>query len=113
MAEFCGAFPVLAGRGAAVRKFAEDCLARKAEFAASLKGQGVSCERWWFQEDVDAGGQLFLYFEAADIGRAFEVFATSSDPFVVWQREEMLAFSGVDVTEPGPPPPEKIFDITV
>jgi hypothetical protein len=50
--------------------------------------------------------------EADDVAATFSQIATSSDIFDEWQREQIFDISGVDMTQPGPPPPEKILDVT-
>jgi len=108
MAEFCGVFPVLPGKSDAMRKFAQECQSRREDFVTSLKRIGGSEERWFLQEgDPDL---VLVYFEADDVGAAFGGFAESKDPFDVWQKEQILDICGVDLTQPGPPPPAKIFD---
>jgi len=109
MAEFCGAFPVLPGKAGHVRTFAADCTTRQGEFAASLQRAGVQRELWFLSPD---GAALYVFLEAADVAAAFAQIATSSDPFDEWQRQQILEISGVDMTQPGPPPADKILDAT-
>jgi L-rhamnose mutarotase len=109
MAEFCGAFPVLPGKADAVRTFAADCHARREEFAASLRQAGVRREQWFLSP---GGDFLHVYLEAHDVAAAFAQIATSTDPFDEWQRERILDISGVDMTQPGPPPSEKVLDVS-
>jgi hypothetical protein len=109
MAEFCGAFPVLLGKADHVRAFAEDCMARREDFAASLERAGVERELWFLSPD---GSVLYVFLEADDVAAAFVQIATSSDPFDEWQRAQILEISGVDMTQPGPPPSEKILDVS-
>jgi hypothetical protein len=47
-----------------------------------------------------------------DVATAFAQIATSSDPFDGWQRQQILDISGVDMTQAGPPPSDKILDVT-
>jgi L-rhamnose mutarotase len=109
MAEFCGAFPVLPGKANHVRVFAADCMTRQVEFAASLERAGVKRELWFLSPDDTV---LYVFLEADDVAAAFSQIATSSDIFDEWQREQIFDISGVDMTQPGPPPPEKILDVT-
>jgi L-rhamnose mutarotase len=108
MAEFCGAFPVLLGKAGQVQDFAAACMTRRGEFAASLERAGVERELWFLSPD---GTMLYVFLEADDVSAAFAQIATSSDPFDEWQRQQILEISGVDMTQPGPPPSEKILDI--
>ena len=109
MAEFCGAFPVLPGKATHVRAFAADCMTRQGEFAASLERAGVKRELWFLSPD---GTVLYVFLEADNVAAAFAQIATSSDPLDEWQRQQILEISGVDMTQPGPPPSDKILDVT-
>jgi hypothetical protein len=109
MAEFCGAFPVLPGKANNVRVFAAECMTRQGEFADSLDRAGVARELWFLSADNTV---LYVFLEAGDVAAAFSQIATSSDPFDEWQRQQILDISGVDMTQPGPPPSEKILDVT-
>jgi L-rhamnose mutarotase len=109
MGEFCGTFPVLLGKADHVREFAAECTTRRGEFAASLGRAGVHRELWFLSPD---GTALYVFLEADDVAAAFAHIATSSDPFDEWQRQQILDISGVDMTQPGPPPPDKILDVT-
>lgn len=109
MADFCGAFPVLPGKREAMRKFAQEVSNRREDFVTSLKRQGASREQWFLQESDD-GDLVLVYFTADDVEAAFGGFAASTDPFDVWQKKQFLEICGIDLTQPGPPPPQVIFD---
>lgn len=108
MTEFMGAFPVLPGKRETLREYAKECAEKSEDFNLSMKRHGTSEEKWFLQEgDPDL---CLVYFKADDVAAMFEGFAQSNDPFDVWQRDKILEITGVDMAQPGPPPPTKIFD---
>ena len=103
--------PILPGQEEADRRvFAELQGARRAEYEAAWRRLGVRTERVWHQP-TPQGTVAVVYLEADDLGRVFEGIATSTDPFVVWWRDQILAIHGVDLSQPLPAPPnEQIQD---
>ena len=69
----------------------------------------MKSELWFLSPD---GTVLYVFLEADDVAAAFAQIATSSDPFDEWQRQQVFDISGVDMTQPGPPPSDKILDVT-
>jgi hypothetical protein len=109
MAVFMGAFPVLEGKEDEPRKFAEETLARRDEFAASQQRLGITKEMWVLQESPE-GSMVILHFESDDVERAFSEFAQSDDNFDVWFKGRVKEVTGVDLNEPPPGLPEMILD---
>ncbi len=110
MAVFNGAFPILPGKEAEAKAFAEECAgARSSEFAAMQKGVGTARETWSLQQ-TPMGSFMLVWFEAPDVEHVFADLATSTDDFAVWFRGQVLAFTGVDLSAPdGSPPPEVVL----
>jgi hypothetical protein len=82
---------------------------RRAEYDASRARVGVTTERVWLQA-TPMGDFAVVYLEAADIGKVFEGFLTSQDPFDQWFRDKILiGVHGMDPTAPPPPMNEPIF----
>jgi hypothetical protein len=51
-----------------------------------------------------------VYFEAANVRKALEYFISSTRPFEVWAKEQIIAFTGIDFNQPPKePPPEQIL----
>ncbi len=110
MAVFMGAFPILAGKEAEPRKFAEETRGRRDEFEASQKRLGITKEQWVLQESPE-GSMVILHFESDDVERAFASFAQSDDSFDVWFNDRVMEICGVDLNQPPPGPlPEMILD---
>jgi hypothetical protein len=59
---------------------------RRAEFATARRRQGVSRQAVWVQQGPH-GPREILVMESDDPMRAFELMATSQEPFDVWLRE--------------------------
>ena len=111
MAGYAFMVPVLPGQEEADRRFfAELQGPRRAEYEAAWRKLGLRTERVWHQS-TPQGTAAVVYLEADDPGRFFEGLATSTDPFVVWWRAQILAIHGLDLTQPLPGPPnEQIHD---
>ena len=76
---------------------------RKAELQASRKRVGLSKEEVWLQS-TPQGDMAVVYWEADDIGKVFEGFMTSTDPFDKWFREKILMeVHGMNPSGPMPP----------
>ena len=57
------------------------------------------------------GDFVIVYWEARDIGKVFEGFMGSNDPFGKWFRDKILIeIHGMDLKNP-PPVNEAIFDL--
>ncbi|MSQ25113.1 MAG: hypothetical protein EXR49_02390 [Dehalococcoidia bacterium] len=57
------------------------------------------------------GDFAIVYWEAPDIGRVFQTFMTSKDPFDIWFFEKFLKeVHGMDASKPPLPMNEMVFD---
>ena len=82
---------------------------RRAEFAAARRRQGVSRQGVWVQQGPE-GPREILVMEVEDPGRAFELMATSQEPFDAWLREVLLDTYKLDLSQPAGPLPEQLLD---
>jgi hypothetical protein len=82
---------------------------RKADLQASRKRVGLTREEVWLQQ-TPAGPVAVVYLEAPDIGKVFEAFLTSQDPFDKWFRDKLLIdIHGMNPSAPPPPMNERIL----
>lgn len=111
MASLACAFPILPGKTEQWQQFSQQMAGpRHSEYLASRKRLGITREVAYLQQ-TPHGDLAVVYFEAQDIGRVFEGFATSQEPFDVWFREQALEIHGLDLSQPMPGPlPEAIVD---
>ena len=110
MGVFNGVFPVLPGKEAAARAWAEALAGpRAADFAALQRRAELTRETLALQP-TPAGTVLLVWLEG-NIGRAFEVIATDDDPYTAWHRDQIKDITGVDLRAPAAgPPPETLLD---
>lgn len=87
MPAFCIAFPVKPGKGPAIREFCEEVTGdRRREFEASEARLGIPREAWFLQA------------------------TPQGDPFDQWFKEEVKAYTGVDLNQPPAGPlPERVL----
>ena len=111
MAAYAFMLPILPGQEELDRRvFAEVQGPRRAEYEAAWKEIGFQRERIWHQQ-TPQGTVAVVYLEADDLERAFSSIATSTNPFVVWWREQIQTIHGLDLTQPMPGPlNEQIHD---
>jgi len=83
---------------------------RHSDFAAFIKGAGLSRVRCWLQGGPGGDVALLLYEGESPAGFLQQI-ATSQEPFAVWFRERVLECNGMDMTEPMGPPPELVTDV--
>lgn len=82
---------------------------RKDALAALRKKVGLTKEDAWPQS-TPMGDFAVVYWEASDIGKVFQHFMKSRDPFDVWFREKALGeVHGMDAPLPPPPLNERIL----
>lgn len=83
---------------------------RRAEFDAARRRQGITRQCVWLSQGPD-GPREVLLMETEDPGRAFELMATSQEPFDIWLRELLLDTYKLDLTQPPAGPlPEQLLD---
>ena len=109
MATMLFALPIKSGQAEAARSFARECIGpRYAEYDASERRIGIAGENWYLLHTPSA--ELFvIQVEGADLMSSLGAFISSREPFDVWFKEQMLAFTGVDLNA-GPPPNEAIAE---
>ena len=105
----CFALPIQPGKTAAARAFLQELEGqRKEHYAASDRRLGLTKEVWAIQQTP--GGDLFVvYFEGADIGRAFRQFAASRDEFDVWFKRQVQETTGADLNTPPAAPLSEVL----
>ena len=97
MERACFALPVLPSMTDAARAFMRDLeTTRRDEYSASEQRIGIERE-FWFLQHTEQGDLYVAYMESPDLGRAFELFCNSKDPFDIWFKEQLLAATGVDL----------------
>jgi hypothetical protein len=67
-----------------------------------MKRQGVT-KGSWFLQNTPQGDMVIVYFEAADVEKAFEALAKSKTPFDAWFKQVKSA-TGVDLEQPSNEP---------
>ncbi len=110
MPTLCVAFPVKPGKAPAVKDFLKETTGpRRREFEASERRLGISKEAWFLQGSPQ-GDLALVYLEAKDLLKAWVDFGRSQDPFDLWFKEEVKAYTGVDFSQPPPGPlPEQVL----
>jgi hypothetical protein len=111
MASFVSAFPILPGKTEQWKHFCQEMVGpRRSEYEASNHRLGLTKEVVSLQQ-TPQGDMALVYWEAPDISRIFEGYASSQEPFDVWLREQIKDIHGVDMSQPPPGPlPEVVID---
>ena len=108
----CYAFtnPVIEGKIDTWKAYIEEMNGPRAnERKESRKKAGLTLERVWLQK-TPMGDFAVVYWEGDDIGKVFERFMTSNEPFDTWFREKILVeCHGMNVSSP-PPMNEMVLD---
>jgi hypothetical protein len=114
VASYAFALPIVPGQEDANRRFAAELTgSRRADFEASRRRMGLTAERVW-QQSTPQGTISVVYLEGDDLGKAFQVLATSRDPFDRWWHERVVEIHGVDLRQPLPGPPnEQLIDWSI
>jgi hypothetical protein len=103
------ALPIKAGHTEAARTFAKECIGpRFAEYDASERRIGIPVENWYLLRGPD-GDRFVIQVEGSDLMSSLGAFIASREPFDVWFKEQLLAFTGYDFNG-GPPPAETIAE---
>ena len=109
MATLMVALPVHAGQENAARDFAHECIGpRYGEFDASERRIGIPRENWYLLRTA-AGAFFVIYIEGANLQASLGAFIQSREPFDMWFKEQLRAFTGVDLNA-GPPPAEMVAE---
>ena len=113
MAELAIAVPILPGKTEAWKEFTRELESRRSEHEEVWRRLGGIRHVSWLQQTPE-GDMVLVYYEAEDIDRVFQEFATSDDPLMVWFRERVKDIHGMDLSQPLPLSfPEKYMDITI
>jgi hypothetical protein len=100
MDHVCLALPLLPGQVPHARTFMRQLDDdRRDEFDRSERRIGITKELWYLAQ-LPSGDHLIGYMEAADFGRALQMFVASQDSFDLWFKEQMLAVTGLDLNNP-------------
>jgi hypothetical protein len=104
MASYAFVNPIKPGKLEAWKGYVNEMkTTRNAELKASRKKIGLNQEKVWLQQ-TPMGDFAVVYFEADDVGRVFQAFVTSEEPFDRWFRDKVLVeVHGLDPTAPLPP----------
>jgi hypothetical protein len=104
--------PILPGRTAAWKACVNEMAGPKAEaLKASRRRAGLTKEEVFLQH-TPAGDFAVVYWEAPDIGKVFQTFMTSQDPFDAWFRDKVLVeVHGMNPKAPPPPMNEHILGL--
>jgi hypothetical protein len=109
MATMMVALPIKSGQTEAARAFAKECIGpRLAEYDASERRIGIPVENWYLLPTPD-GDRFVIQVEAPDLMSSLGAFMASREPFDVWFKERVLAFTGYDFNA-GPPPAEMMAE---
>lgn len=109
MATIMMALPIKPGQEQAARSFAQECIGpRFAEYDASERRIGIPVENWYL---LHAGGSAYfiIQVEGPDLLASLGAFIGSQEPFDRWFKEQLDAFTGVDLNA-GPPPAEMMAE---
>jgi len=80
------------------------------EFEASHKRTGIIKEKWYIQS-TPHGDMINVYIEAKDLGKMFQEFGASQNPFDLWIKAAFKDMHGIDYNKPLPgQPPMQILD---
>lgn len=112
MASYAFMNPVLPGKVEAWKSLIREMTGpRKKDLEESRKRAGLTKERVWLQR-TPHGDFAVVYWEAKDIGKVFESFMTSAQPFDKWFRDAVLVgVHGMNFSQP-PPMNEPVLDFT-
>jgi len=107
MAESAMVFPVLPGKREALTAFANALMGdRREEYVLS---QASVVQESWFLQPTPQGDLCLIRFEAPNPEAVFAGLATSSTDFDVWFRAQVLDITGIDLAQPLPGLPPRIF----
>jgi hypothetical protein len=104
MASLAFGLPILPGQTDAFRRLAQELQGpQRSEMEHLLRRADVTVEHWYLQT-TPQGALCIVYLEAADLARAFQVFAADDAPFARWYKQQLHALHGIDFNQPLPGP---------
>jgi hypothetical protein len=107
------AAPILPGKTEDWKTFSYDLDkgAQSSEYSAFIKSCGLSRVRCWLHE-IPGGDIGIILYEGETPGGFAQKMAMSQEPFAVWFRERVMELHGMDMTQPGGPPPMLVTDVS-
>jgi hypothetical protein len=107
------ALPLLDGQADANRIALASCWTgeRREAYQDARRRAGIAREAVWVQS-APCGHLAIVHLEADDLGAAFTVLGTSTEPFDRWFRDHVLEVHGIAL-EAGLTPPELVLDFDV
>jgi hypothetical protein len=109
MATLAMALPILPGKTDDFKAFMAELNGPKlGEFEASEANIGL-VQEGWFLQSTPMGDLAVVHVEGNDPLASFGAFVGSDRPFDVWYKDRIKDLTGVDLTQPAPPP-EKLMD---
>jgi len=111
MENLCWGAPILPGKLEQWHRFNDEMQGpRHEEHVASRREMGIHREVVCLMDTPD-GAFVSLYHEAEDLGKAFQVLATSETPYLQWFRLQIGEIHGLTSEMLlGPPPSKLIMD---
>lgn len=110
MASMSMALPVKPGKREALKAFCKTTTGEKlADFEASERRVGLTREAWYLNQ-TPMGDLAIVWVEGSDPIEALVNFVKSREPFDVWFKEQVLDITGVDLNQPPPALPERLYD---
>ncbi len=108
------AAPIVPGKVEEWKEFSRDLHEgpRRNDFAAFIKGSGLSRIRCWLQQGPGGAIGILLYEGEMPAGFLQKI-ATSQEPFAGWFRARVKECNGMDLTQPMGQPPELVTDVQV
>ena len=100
------------GKKEAMKKFVKVMTGpKRKDYERSEKRHGVHKETWFLQ-NTPVGEILLMYLEVDDAEKALSAFATDTDPFDIWARQQLKDLTGIDFSQPPRrPPAEQLFKL--
>jgi len=103
------ALPIQDGQADAARAFAQECVGpRYADYDASERRIGIPVENWYLLR-VAGHDAFVIQVEGSDLQASLGAFIGSQEPFDRWFKEQVRAFTGIDLNA-GPPPAETMAE---
>lgn len=108
------AFPVLPGKEADLRSFANALQTKRAsEAVAFYRSHGVARESWHLQQTAAGASMLIAVTQIPDraVVEAAQDYAAAQGPFDRWFKEQVKVLTGIDPDkEPLGPPTDCVYD---
>jgi len=103
MASYAFINPILPGKTQTWLGYVKEMAGPRAGALKASRARAGLTKEQIFLQHTPAGDVTVVYWEAADIGKVFQAFMTSQDPFDQWFRDKILI--EVHGMKPNAPPP--------